>query len=120
METQNDLTASTTVVVPRAVDIPPDGPERTRVPVPDLPGVFASIGALPVAALVSEDGLATALAVNKRTIRRMVQRGELPPGVPFAGRTTWLAGKIIAHFEQRAERAARDAERIMRKLEARP
>ena len=86
----------------------------------ELPGVFAVIGTLPAAALVSEEGLAVALGVNKRTIRRMVQRGELPPGVPFAGRTTWLAGKIIAHFGQRAERAARDAERIMRKLELRP
>lgn len=90
------------------------------VPTPNLPGVFASIGALPPSALISEDGLADALAVNKRTVRRMVQRGELPPGIPFAGRTTWLAGRIINHFDRRAEHAARDAERNMRRVTQHP
>jgi len=80
-------------------------------------GILATLATLPTSAMLTETALADALGVNKRTIRRMVQRGELPPGVPFAGRKTWLAGKVLSHFELRAERAAREAERHQQKLQ---
>jgi predicted DNA-binding transcriptional regulator AlpA len=80
----------------------------------DMPGVTVALGALPAGALVTEAGLAEMLHLDKRTIRRMVQRGELPPAVRFGGHATWLAGKIIAHFEARAERAERTQEKRLR------
>ena len=46
----------------------------------------------------------------------MVGRYELPPPVPFRGRSFWEAGRVLAHFEARAERAAREAKRAAAKL----
>jgi hypothetical protein len=37
--------------------------------------------------------------------------------VPFAGRSCWLAGRVLAHIEAAADRAARRAERLARKSE---
>jgi len=41
----------------------------------------------------------------------------LPP-VRFAGRSMWQVGKVLAWFEARAERAARDTERAARRFDA--
>ena len=82
---------------------------------PEPQGVFDALAKLPDKALVTETALADLLHMGKRTIRRMVSRHELPPPVRFAGHSTWLAGGILEHFQARAERAARDAERLQRK-----
>ncbi len=66
-------------------------------------GVIVS---LPPGALLDEAALAAALGVTDRTIRNMSRRGELPPPVKFAGRSTWLSDRIMARFEELAERAA--------------
>lgn len=79
-------------------------------------GVLSALSVVPPSTLMTEDALAGALQINKRTIRRMVQRGELPPGVPFAGHKTWMAGRVLQHFEQRADKAAREAEKHQQKL----
>jgi predicted DNA-binding transcriptional regulator AlpA len=91
---------------------PEAGPE---VPATAPQGVYDALAKLPDKALVTETALAALLHMGKRTIRRMVSRHELPPPVRFAGHSTWLAGGILEHFQARAERAARDAERLQRK-----
>jgi len=71
---------------------------------------------LPEKALLDELALSKALGVCRRTIRNMAERNELPPGVRFGGRPMWMAGRILAHFEARADEAARDAERVAKRL----
>jgi len=66
---------------------------------------------LPEQALLDQKQLAAALGVTKRTVRRMVVRFELPPPIRLAGRSVWLAGRVLGHIEARAERAAQDADR---------
>ena len=84
---------------------------------PDLPGVcITALAEIPPAALLDETALAAALGCCKRTIRRMVGRYELPPAVPFAGRSMWQAGKVLAYFEAAADRKAREAERAAAKF----
>lgn len=78
---------------------------------PEMPGVIDALARMPVQTLLDERALAAALKVTTRTIRRMVGRYELPPGVPLAGRTVWLSGKVLAFLEEKLDRAARDAER---------
>ena len=73
--------------------------------------ILDSLAKLEAKTLLDATALAAALGVTKRTIRRMVAHFELPPPVPFAGRSTWQAGKVLAWFEARAERAEREAER---------
>lgn len=84
--------------------------------VPQTPGVLDALARLPEKTLLTEDALARALGISKRTIRRMVGRFELPPAVRFGGRSTWQSGAVLRWFEARADRAARQAERAAGKL----
>ena len=79
--------------------------------------VIIKLAQLPERAILDERALAAALGVSKRTVRRMVGRYELPPPISFSGRSAWQVGKVLAWFEARAERAARDAERNARRLD---
>jgi predicted DNA-binding transcriptional regulator AlpA len=78
--------------------------------------VISALAKLPERAIVDERALADALHVSKRTVRRMVSRGELPPPVPFAGRSMWQVQAVLAWFEARAARASREAERAARRM----
>ncbi len=73
-------------------------------------GICLGLAELPPAALMDENGLAAALAICTRTVHRMVARFELPPGIPLAGKSQWLAGRVLAWIERRAERAEKAAE----------
>ena len=105
----------------RCAALPPheDGPSEAKETAggcSDSPGVILGLTRLPDRALLTEDALARLLGVTNRTVRRMVARHELPPPVNFAGRSTWMAGRVMAHFEARAERAAKGAERAAARL----
>ena len=71
---------------------------------------------LPEKMLLDESALAKILGVTKRTVRRMVNRFELPPPVRLRGKSTWFAGRVLRYIEDRAERLQRDAERRERKI----
>lgn len=67
-------------------------------------GIFSKIGGLPSGALITEDGLANLLGrACRETIKRAVERGELPHPVRLLGKNTWTAGSIIRHIENRLE-----------------
>lgn len=84
------------------------------------PRLITGLADLPAKAMLDEDVLAQVLVVSKRTIRRMVARFELPPPIALAGRSTWIADRVLAHIEARAECAARKAELEARRIEALP
>jgi predicted DNA-binding transcriptional regulator AlpA len=75
------------------------------------PGIVIGLAALPDKAVLDVGALAAVLHVAPRTVRRMVYRCELPPPVPLGGRRVWLAGRVLAHLAESAERAEREAER---------
>jgi predicted DNA-binding transcriptional regulator AlpA len=78
--------------------------------------VLSYLAKLPERTLVDERALASALGVSMRTVRRMVGRYELPPPVPFAGRSMWQVGRVLAWFEARADRVARNAQSVARRI----
>lgn len=78
--------------------------------------VISALAELPERAIVDERALADALQVSKRTVRRMVSRGELPPPVRFGGRAMWQVQAVLTWFEARAARASREAERAARRM----
>ncbi len=82
--------------------------------------IITRLAELPGKALLDEGALAEIFVVSKRTVRRMVERFELPPPVSLAGRSVWIADRVIAHLEHRAEREARKAEQESRRIEALP
>jgi len=77
--------------------------------------VLSDLAELPQRTILDEHALAGVLGVTTRTIRRMVQRHELPPAVPLAGRAVWFVGKVLAHVEAAADLAAKDADREARR-----
>lgn len=79
-------------------------------------GVVTEIGALPTGAFVTLDGLSKMLHRHPASIRRAVERGELPRPTRLLGEPTWTAGVIVRHIETRLEGAAKEGERFKRKV----
>ena len=71
---------------------------------------------LPDQAMIDEKRLAHLLGLTSRTIRRIVSRFELPPPTRLAGRSIWLAGRVLAHIEAAAERAEQEARHHAEKI----
>ena len=65
---------------------------------------------------IDERSLADALEVSPRTIRRMVDRFELPPGVKLGGRKVWITDQVIDYLKTHAQELARDSSRRAKKL----
>lgn len=74
-------------------------------------GVMDILARLPERTLLDEKAMAEAFGVTPRTIRRMVGRHEIPPGVALAGKTVWMAGRALSHIEENLEKAARSAQK---------
>ena len=74
-------------------------------------GIVRELGELPPGAIVEEDALAKMFGRHAVSVKRAVERGELPPPVRMFGKPCWTAGAILAHIEARLEDAKREAER---------
>ena len=81
-----------------------------------LPGVVKELGELGPGAFVTEVGLARLLNRCPTSIKRAVSRGELPPSARLCGGPVWTVGAIIRHIEKRLKVAAREAEKMARKI----
>jgi predicted DNA-binding transcriptional regulator AlpA len=75
-----------------------------------------SLACLPERTLIDDARLASILQVCSCTIKRMVQRSELPPPIRMSGHPVWFAGTILEHIQKRLEAARKDAERTERRL----
>ena len=82
-----------------------------------LPGVIPELGELGEGAVITEAALARMLQRHQVTLKRAVQRGELPPPVRLLGGPVWTVGAIVRHLEARLTAAAKDAERTERKIQ---
>jgi predicted DNA-binding transcriptional regulator AlpA len=87
---------------------PPDTP-----PAPDDADgwLVDSLARLPAGTLLDECQLAALLGCHRMSIKRGVQRGELPAPVRLLGRSTWTAGRLIQYIDARLDAAEADAER---------
>ena len=82
----------------------------------DLPGVWRELGDLPPGAIITERGLARVFRRSQATIKRAVQRGELPPSTRLLGVPAWTVGAILRHVEARLEAEQKDANRTKRRI----
>ena len=71
---------------------------------------------LPQGAMLDENALASALGVSTRTVRRMVDRCEIPAGVKLGARKVWFSDRVLGFLMARAEREAEVAERNAQRL----
>lgn len=82
-----------------------------------IAGIVTALAVLPEKVFLDESAMACVFGVTQRTIRRMVQRFELPPPIPFAGRSICIAGRVLAYLNAAAERVEQEAERTAARLE---
>lgn len=84
---------------------------------PEAAGIIRELGDLGAGAVIFEDGLASLLNRHPASIKRAVDRGELPRPTRLLGRPCWTAGAIIKHIEARQEQAAKEQAELSRKVE---
>jgi hypothetical protein len=122
-----DVSASVPVPQSAASDAPASGAPATEI-VPTLPptpedekpmlGIVPELGAYGPGAIITESGLAKLLKRHPVSIKRAVQRGELPPPVRLCGGPAWTVGTLVSFMEKRLEAAAKEAERQAHKVES--
>jgi hypothetical protein len=74
-------------------------------------GIVKDLGELPPGAILEEEAVARMFGRHVVSVKRAVERGELPPPVRMFGKPCWTAGAILAHIEGRLEAAKREAEK---------
>jgi hypothetical protein len=93
-----------------------DTPEKDGDMAVHLPGVIAALGELGPGAVVTEEGVAQLFGRCAVSVKRAVERGELPPPCRLFGSNAWTAGVLVAHIEHRLEEAAAEAQRLAAKI----
>src|SRR5438132_13696408 len=82
---------------------------------PDLE-IMTALAVLPPQTLLSQYKLAQMVRRHVTSVKRAIQRGELPPPVPLFGANVWTVAAILEHISARleAERtaAAQTARRV--------
>lgn len=82
----------------------------------DLPGVVAEFGELKDGAILFEEGLARLLHRHPVSIKRAVERGELPQPCRLLGRNAWTVGAVLHFLEERQGQAAKKKGELERKI----
>jgi len=62
--------------------------------------------------MLTEEGLAEGFGVSARTIRRMIERRQIPKPLLLAGRKVWKVGAIIAHLDMMSRITLKEAETL--------
>jgi hypothetical protein len=78
-------------------------------------GIVAELGALGPGALVFESGLARILRRHRISVKRAVERHELPPPTKLNGQLVWTVGAILQHIEKRLAAEAKEVEKRLAK-----
>ena len=79
-------------------------------------GICAELGELEEGALITETGLATMFGKHSVSIKRAVERGELPPPTRLMGKQVWTVGSIRHHIEARLESEAKARQHLIQKM----
>ena len=78
--------------------------------------IMTALAELPPHALISEHQLAQVFGRHVSSIRRAIQRGELPPSVPLLNDHVWTAAILWEHISARLETARQAAAQTVRRL----
>jgi hypothetical protein len=81
-----------------------------------IPGIIAVLGELKPGAILTEEGMAALFGRHPASVKRAVQRGELPPPTRLFGSNAWTVRVLIRHIEDRLDQAARDAQKTQERI----
>jgi len=79
-------------------------------------GIIKELGDLPAGAVITEQGLSKMFDRHKVSIKRAVDRGELPPSVRLFGEPIWTIEAIQGHLARRLEQAKKESEQMQQKI----
>ena len=82
-----------------------------------LSGIIRELGDLPNGAIVNEEALARIFGRCQVSIKRAIQRGELPPPIKLLGMPVWTVEKLLTHINKRLDMAQKEEEKMRKKLE---
>lgn len=86
--------------------------DATGAPPPTEGVCLTGLADRPAQALLDEHALADTLKVSPRTVRRMVQRGQLPEGIKLGSRRMWVVGKLTEFLGAESDKMAKEAQRV--------
>ena len=79
-------------------------------------GVIRELGELPAGAVITEQGLAKIFDRHKVSIKRAVERRELPPSIRLFGEPVWTVKVLLEHLSKRLDEAKKEAEQLQKKI----
>lgn len=82
----------------------------------DIDAGLAALNQKKAEDLISEAELAQILGRDPKSIKRAVDRQELPPPNRLLGCNVWVVGTIRRHIEESIERASRDVAAASQKV----
>jgi hypothetical protein len=89
----NDMVDANERAIDRFLENPP--------PTPRIPGVISALAELEPDAVVTEESLTHIFGKHTTSIKRAVERGELPRPIRMFGKPTWTVKVILTHLEER-------------------
>ena len=93
----------------QTVDLPAEAVAKAGKGTPT--GIVKGLGELSPGAILEEDAVAQMFGRCATSVKRAVDRGELPPPVRMFGKPCWTAGAILEHIVARLRAAKREAEK---------
>ena len=78
--------------------------------------VITDFAELKPGTLVNVTFVADALGVSERTVRRMVQRHQLPPPISFGNASLWLIEHLLDYVSSASEDKMREAKNERKRL----
>lgn len=79
-------------------------------------GIIKELGELPPGAVISEEGLAKIFNRHQVSVKRAIQRGELPPSVKLFGEQVWTVKVLLEHLTTRLQSAQKENLQFQRKI----
>jgi hypothetical protein len=79
-------------------------------------GVIRELGELSPDTVLSEQALAKIFDRHRVSIKRAVERGELPPSVRLFGEPVWTVKALRDHLGKRLDQAKKESEQLQKKI----
>ena len=79
-------------------------------------GIIRELGELPPDTVLSEEALAKMFRRHRVSVKRAVERGELPPSIRLFGEPVWTVRALRDHMSKRLEAAKKEVERLHHRI----
>lgn len=79
-------------------------------------GIIRELGDLSAETILSEQALSKIFDRHRVSIKRAVERGELPPSVRLFGEPVWTVRALREHLAKRLDAAKKESEQLQKKI----